>query len=209
MNRLSVVLCAACVVTLFGGCAYLEPSSSAETDIYAQRYYALERSFRAVSAENARYAQQIAALRSDIRTMQESQRKLAGQIQELQTHVRDRAAQVQELGSLVEQIENQIETSDAAWSERMKRLRQSLETDRQRAMSEMADSVAKEIATQVESVRQERTQHTQVGEYTVQSGDTLSAIAQAFGTTVRQLKEMNGLHSDIIRIGQKLKVPTP
>ena len=44
-------------------------------------------------------------------------------------------------------------------------------------------------------------------EYTVQSGDTLSLIAQAFNTTVAKLKEMNGLKGDNLRIGQKLAVP--
>ena len=44
-------------------------------------------------------------------------------------------------------------------------------------------------------------------EYTVQSGDTLSLIAQAFGTTVAKIKEMNGLKSDNLRIGQKLNLP--
>ena len=45
------------------------------------------------------------------------------------------------------------------------------------------------------------------GTYTVQKGDTLSLVAQAFGTTVGKLKEMNNLHSDMLRVGQKLTVP--
>ena len=44
-------------------------------------------------------------------------------------------------------------------------------------------------------------------EYTVQSGDTLSLIAQAFGTSVSKIKEMNGLKNDNLRIGQKLNLP--
>ena len=44
-------------------------------------------------------------------------------------------------------------------------------------------------------------------EYTVQSGDTLSLIAQAFGTTVAKIKEMNGLKGDNLRVGQKLNLP--
>ena len=44
-------------------------------------------------------------------------------------------------------------------------------------------------------------------EYTVQSGDTLSLIAQAFGTTVPKIKEMNGLKNDNLRVGQTLKLP--
>ena len=44
-------------------------------------------------------------------------------------------------------------------------------------------------------------------EYVVQSGDTLSLIAQAFGTTVSKIKEMNGLKNDNLRVGQKLNLP--
>ena len=44
-------------------------------------------------------------------------------------------------------------------------------------------------------------------EYTVQSGDTLSLIAQAFNTSVGKIKEMNNLKSDNLRVGQKLNLP--
>ena len=44
-------------------------------------------------------------------------------------------------------------------------------------------------------------------EYTVQSGDTLSLIAKAFGTNVQKIKEMNGMKSDRLGIGQKINVP--
>ena len=47
-------------------------------------------------------------------------------------------------------------------------------------------------------------------EYEVQAGDTLTAIAQSFGTTVEELVRINGLESEtvIISVGQKLLVPT-
>lgn len=44
-------------------------------------------------------------------------------------------------------------------------------------------------------------------EYKVQAGDTLSEIALKFGTTTRDLRQANGLTSDLIRSGQTLKVP--
>lgn len=44
-------------------------------------------------------------------------------------------------------------------------------------------------------------------DYVVKNGDTLGGIAIASGLTVRQLKELNGLTKDVIRVGQKLKVP--
>ena len=44
-------------------------------------------------------------------------------------------------------------------------------------------------------------------EYVVKGGDMLGGIAHRNGITVRQLKDLNGLTSDAIRVGQKLKVP--
>jgi lysophospholipase L1-like esterase len=43
--------------------------------------------------------------------------------------------------------------------------------------------------------------------YIVKSGDTLSAIAQRNHTTVATIKRINGLSSDKIRVGQRLKMP--
>lgn len=45
--------------------------------------------------------------------------------------------------------------------------------------------------------------------YHVKSGDTLSAIAMQFDTTVAELKNINHLSSDIIQIGQKLTIIAP
>ena len=44
--------------------------------------------------------------------------------------------------------------------------------------------------------------------YTVKSGDSLAKIANKFDTTVNLIKRANGLKSNIIRPGQKLKVNT-
>ena len=43
--------------------------------------------------------------------------------------------------------------------------------------------------------------------YTVKSGDTLTGIASRFGTTAKKLRNLNGLTSDLIRVGQKLNLP--
>ena len=44
--------------------------------------------------------------------------------------------------------------------------------------------------------------------YKVKSGDSLSTIAAKYHTTVSKIKKVNGLRSDLIRIGQVLKIPT-
>jgi len=42
--------------------------------------------------------------------------------------------------------------------------------------------------------------------YRVRWGDSLSVIAHRFGTSVRQLKRLNGLSGNVIRVGQRLRV---
>jgi len=44
--------------------------------------------------------------------------------------------------------------------------------------------------------------------YTVRSGDSLYRIANQHGLTVDELKELNNLESDILRVGQRLTVPS-
>ncbi len=44
-------------------------------------------------------------------------------------------------------------------------------------------------------------------EYTVRAGDTLWLLAKRFGTTVDAIKKLNGLTSDLINIGQILRIP--
>ncbi len=47
----------------------------------------------------------------------------------------------------------------------------------------------------------------QVAEHVVGKGEVLGKIAKKHGVTVAALREANGLQGDMIRIGQKLKVP--
>ena len=44
--------------------------------------------------------------------------------------------------------------------------------------------------------------------YTVVSGDSLSVIAQRFGTTVTAISEANNLGTNVLQIGQRLVIPT-
>jgi LysM repeat protein len=43
--------------------------------------------------------------------------------------------------------------------------------------------------------------------YTVQSGDNLTIIARKFGTTAKAIRSLNGLKTDRIKVGDKLKIP--
>lgn len=45
------------------------------------------------------------------------------------------------------------------------------------------------------------------GSYTIQKGDTLSAIARKHNTTVAKIKSANGMSGDFLREGKPLKIP--
>jgi len=44
--------------------------------------------------------------------------------------------------------------------------------------------------------------------HTVRSGDTLYALAKRYGATVQQLRTLNGLRGDLLKIGTRLRVPS-
>ncbi len=45
--------------------------------------------------------------------------------------------------------------------------------------------------------------------YRVRRGDTLEKIGKRFGVSWKKIKKVNGLRSDLIRVGQRLKIPVP
>lgn len=49
--------------------------------------------------------------------------------------------------------------------------------------------------------------HTRATEHVVGRGDTLSSIAHRHGVSVASLRERNGLQSDVVKIGQRLRIP--
>lgn len=75
-------------------------------------------------------------------------------------------------------------------------------------VAETTVAVAPNVETPVEEVSKKKTKNSSSRgtSITVRQGDNLGAIAKRNGTTVAKLKSLNGLRSDNIRAGQKLKV---
>ena len=71
--------------------------------------------------------------------------------------------------------------------------------------------VVNQVSSRVESLMKKQAAATPSRpsgrEHVVESGHTLSAIASAYGTTVKAIKSANKLKSDQIYIGQKLFIP--
>ena len=68
-------------------------------------------------------------------------------------------------------------------------------------------SVASEI-TQEDIDREKALDAAEASSYLIQAGDTLTSIAESFGTTVKDIMEANNItNADIINIGQQLNMP--
>ena len=80
-------------------------------------------------------------------------------------------------------------------------------------VSEISSEVAKLLAAQQQkaaaaaAAARAEAQSQSGYEHKVQSGQTLSAIAQAYGVSVEKIKRANNLKSDVIRVGQTLFIP--
>ena len=133
--------------------------------------------------------------------------RVASQIDVLQNNFDDLQRRVANLerGSNTQSLVQEIEALKASVAE----LRRQLQSQR--------EGIVKDLTGRIKTIQAAQTpppapqpKKVVVGphrEYEVKSGDTLSLIAEAFGTTVAKIKEMNGLKSDLLRVGQKLMVP--
>lgn len=69
------------------------------------------------------------------------------------------------------------------------------------------DEILLSDTSHISGNRKPESTHQNIMYYTVQSGDTLSGIAQRFGTTVSELASINGISNpNIIYVGQVLKI---
>jgi len=133
-------------------------------------------------------------------------RRLAGQVDVIQNNVDDHASRLTRLerkngNADTAALQSRVAALEASNAE----LRRKIESLR----GEIASDLTKKIEQIMRSQPKPKPQPTAGPhkEYVVQSGDTLSLVAEAFNTTVRQIREMNNLKSDSLRVGQKLKVP--
>ena len=164
-----------------------------------------------VFAAAAALAQQPAARENFMASQAYEQvQRVAAQLDVLDANIAALAARIDKLergGGEIGAVKAEI---DAHKAENV-RLRRELQQQRREIVAEIVAKIkqATPPARQSAAPRAEPQIAGDFEEYTVQKGDTLSLIAQAFGTTDGKLKQINGLKSDNLRIGQKLRVPAP
>ena len=135
--------------------------------------------------------------------------RVSGQVDVLQNNFDDlqRRVAALERGNGTQDLRQEIEALKASVAE----LRRQLQSQREAIVKDLTGRIKTIQAAQTPPPAPKETpKKVVVGphrEYEVKAGDTLSLIAEAFGTTVSKIKEMNGLKSDMLRIGQKIMVP--
>ena len=133
--------------------------------------------------------------------------RVSGQVDVLQSNLNDLQRRVGALeggGDASKGIRQELDALKASIAE----LRREMQGQRGEIVKDLSGRIAKmQAAAPAPKPVEKKVVIGPHQEYTVQSGDTLSLIAQAFGTTVSKIREMNNLKGDNLRVGQKLNLP--
>ena len=143
---------------------------------------------------------QQAAARQQAATRHAEERvyRVQGQVESVEMENARLVQEMQQLRSEVRSFNSQISQLNSKMG--------SLEAKQAREMNELIKRVEGLLKKSVAS-RPSKPSHGAGREHVVESGHTLSAIASAYGTTVKAIKQANNLKSDSIYVGQKLFIP--
>jgi len=136
----------------------------------------------------------------------EQMQRVSGQVDVLESNqnaLAERVSRLERGGGEVAALKAEI---DALRAE-LARLRSDMQNQRREIVSDIVKKIPKPEPASRPVADPTPSHSGPREEYVVQPGDTLSLISQAFGTTVKSIKEMNGLKSDALRVGQRLVVP--
>ena len=134
--------------------------------------------------------------------------RVQGQVNVLQSNLNELQGRVARLeaGNDSQDLRREVEALRAEVAS----LRRQLGAQRDEIVRDLSGRLVKMQPPSPPPTRHEPPKRAVVGphnEYVVEKGDTLSLISQATGVPIRQIKEMNGLKNDNLRIGQKLMLP--
>ncbi len=131
---------------------------------------------------------------------------LAQQVRSLQDENARLSASVQNLQRQLESIarNNELVTKDIA------ELRKTIAQDAEKRDKQFSAFAAKLNAAASVPINQPPRQDGYVAdyeEYVVQRGATLTAISKAYGVSIESIRQANNLKSDLLRVGDRLKIP--
>lgn len=132
------------------------------------------------------------------RHAEERNLRMQGKIESAESANLHLTQQIQQLRSEVRTCNSQVAQLNASM--------RALDAKQAREMQELIRRVESLLKKSV-AARPSKPSRGAGREHIVESGHTLSAIASAYGTTVKAIKQANNLKSDTIRVGQKLFIP--
>ena len=158
------------------------------------------------SSSGARYAEELtAALSQQVRSVQDENARMELQIVELERKLLAVENENKELVETVRQLKRQAAAESAARDEQIRKL-----SDQIVKLASLPPPTAVPAASSSRkgaSSAESGSSFTEYEEYEVVQGATLSAIAAAYKVSVSDIKKANNLKSDVLHIGQKLRIP--
>ncbi|MFO7822023.1 MAG: LysM peptidoglycan-binding domain-containing protein [Lentisphaeria bacterium] len=167
----------------------------------------------ASSSQNNQLEKKLARLQATVRQIAEAQTRQAGRIEEMNGRLASLLADLRALKQQTATGESRGLESVESLKQRLDRLQSQLASEQKvhkAADKEILRSVTNEVSTMIKDNGGSSNPSSNLrarGTYTVKQGDTLSAIARAFGVSIQDIKKINNLKTDLIREGQKLLIP--
>lgn len=157
--------------------------------------------------------------REDNLLLQEDLRRMKARIDAIEQDMQRLANQYNSSNSDQSRVQQaQIQGINASLDELQKRI-QAVDAARENDKREIVDSLTRKVSTVLSSQSSgsrnsspapKRAVNNEGYEHTVQPGETLSAIAKAYGARPDEIIQANNLKSaDVLRVGQKLFIPAP
>jgi LysM repeat protein len=161
----------------------------------------------------AEIKQEQASQRADIQDLQDRLGKLQSDMVSVQSEndaLKTQIANLKEDLSASRESNEQYQKDIARLDDLVKRLDTAREQDRKIIVDEVSQEISR-LSKKVQAASAPAPQPAPVTEegveHVVAKGETLNAIAKAYGVTAKQIQDANKLSSTSLKIGQKLFIP--
>lgn len=161
--------------------------------------------------------QQMASMNSDVQTLMSERQQMVQMLEQSRQENAQLGMKVKDLSDRLDLVEQRFGTLDSSYRRKLEDLQRTIASEsaaRQTAIKDVVHATSQSIATTANKLQAQQRQAvraavegTPQGDYVVQKGDTLAAIAKAFGVTPASLSRANNLKGGAIRTGQKLVIP--
>ncbi|MEI8080039.1 MAG: LysM peptidoglycan-binding domain-containing protein [bacterium] len=161
--------------------------------------------------------QQMASLNSDVQTLMNERQQMVQMLEQSRQENAQLGMKSKDLSDRLDLVEQRFGTLDGAYRRKLEDLQRTISSEsaaRKTAIDDVVHATSQSIATTANKLQAQQRQAVKAavegvpqGDYVVQKGDTLTAIARAFGITTASLSKANNLKGGTVRPGQKLVIP--